>query len=80
MTNIEINNSLKEVTEWFRKYRDKRPLPDEVADAAYSEMCDTLERRCKHGPDGVCTKDTRWIYDYAVAMMRQLTTAERTEE
>ena len=76
MKNKDINNSLADVTTWFRKYREQRPLPEHLLDKAYKEMCGILEKRCEHTPGGDVTKDTRWILDYATAMMRQLSQPE----
>ena len=76
MRNIDINNSLKDITVWFRSYRDQRPLPEPLLDKAYKEMCELTEKWCKYSSSGDVTKDTKWVLDYAAAMMMQLTKAE----
>lgn len=80
MTNKEINDFLKEVVTWFRKYRDQRPITDKkLLLMIYEELEDIMNRygRYKKGSYEAANK---WIIEMSAGLYRELEQPEGKEE
>lgn len=71
MTNEQVNGFVKDAYTIFMKYRDRRPLPENLKPEVWDAFMDTINKYIRYPEEGTEPLNG-WVMDTAIGLYREL--------